>query len=171
MRAFGYNGYLLRNARVEVRVVYTAFLVLVAIGLLTLAAFQIERVGPTPSRVAAYYRGGERGAEMAFAKSFRELVEVTHFHSFIMGVVFLVLAHLFIATPMGSGLKMAGILVAFAGLAGNLVSPWLVRYGSPAFAYAQLLSWAAEWVGFGAFVLVPIREMWCSHADDEYPPE
>lgn len=171
MRAFGSNGYLLREARVEVRLVYTGFLALVLVGMVTMAAFQLHHIGPTPSHAAAYYRGGEFGGEMLFPKTFRELVEVTHFHSFIMGIVYLVLAHLFIATPVRAALKRVCIVVAFAGLAGDLMAPWLICYLSAAFAYAQLVSWMAEWMGFGAFVFVPIVEMWFSNGRAEFPPE
>jgi len=171
MRAFASNGYLLRHARFEVRLVYTAFLLMAVIGMATMAAFQLWHVGPTPSRIEAYYRGGERGGEMTFAKTFRELVEVTHFHAFSMGVMYLILAHLFIATAVPPGLKRWLIVVAFVGLAGDLIAPWLIVYGSGAFAPVQLLSWLAEWIGFGAFIVVPLVEMWWSQERGEAPPE
>ena len=171
MRAFASNGYLLRDAKLDVRMVYTAFLLLVLIGMITMAAFQLYHIGPTPSRAATYYRGGESGGQMLFAKTFRELVEVTHFHSFIMGVVYLVLAHLFLATALGPGLKRTFVILTFCGLAGDLVSPWLIRYVAAGFAYMQLAAWLAEWTGFLAFLGVPIAEMWCSNGRDEFPPE
>ena len=171
MRAFAASGYLLRDARFEVRLIYTGFLLLVLLGMVTMAAFQLHHIGPTAARVAAYYRGGEVGGQMTFPKTFRELVEVTHFHSFIMGVVYLVLAHLFIATALRPALKQQLILVAFAGLAGDLVAPWCICYVSGAFAYLQVAAWLAEWVGFGAFICVPIIEMWCSDGRAEFPPE
>jgi len=171
VRAFGNHVYLLRNARREVRLIYTGFLLLVLIGMATMAAFQVHHIGLTPSRAAAYYRGGESGGQMTFAKTFRELVEVTHFHSFVMGVVYLVLAHLFIATTLSPALKQAAILVAFAGLTGDLLSPWLIRYVGGEFAYVQLTSWAAEWMGFLGFLCVPLWEMWFSDGGDDFPPE
>ena len=171
MRAFASNGYLLRDAKLEVRLVYTGFLLLVLVGMATMAAFQVYHIGPTPSRAAAYYRGGESGGQMMFAKTFRELVEVTHFHSFIMGIVYVVLAHLFLATSVTRGVKRAFVVLAFAGLAGDLVSPWLIRYVSGVFAYLQLASWVAEWLPFGAFVCVPMAEMWFNNGRDEFPPE
>lgn len=171
MRSFGSNGWLLSDARLEVRLVYSAFLVLVLVGMLTMAAFQLKHVGPTPERVAAYYRGGTRGAEMAFPKTFRELVEVTHFHAFIMGLVYLVLAHLFIATRVRDTVKRIVVVGAFVGLAGDLVGVWLVRYGSAAFAYLLVGSWGLEWVGFGAFVYYPMQEMWFPHGREGRPPE
>ena len=171
MRAFAGNGYLLRDARREVRIVYTGFLLLVLIGMVTMVAFQLYHIGPTPGRIAAYYRGGERVGEMTFAKTFRELVEVTHFHSFIMGVVYLVLAHLFIATAVRPALKQALIVVALAGLAGDLVAPWLIRYLSGGFAYIEITAWFAEWIGFAAFIFIPIGEMWFTNDRAEFPPE
>lgn len=171
MRAFASYGYLLRDAKLDVRLVYTAFLLLVLIGMITMGAFQLYHIGPTPSHAAAYYRGGESGGQMMFAKTFRELVEVTHFHSFIMGVVYLVLAHLFLATALGPGLKRGFVILAFLGLLGDLVSPWLIRYVAAGFAYLQIAAWVAEWAGFLAFVGVPIVEMWCSNGRDEFPPE
>jgi hypothetical protein len=171
MRAFVANGYQLRAARLEIRIVYTGFLILVIIGMLTMVAFQLRHIGPTPAAIAAHYRGGEHGGEMTFPKTFREIVEVTHFHAFTMGLVYLVLAHLFIATPVRPTLKRVLVVLAFAGLAGDLVSPWLVRYVSAAFAYVQLVSWAAEWIGFGAFVGVPIVEMWFIYGSEQLPPD
>lgn len=171
MRAFASSGYLLRDARLEIRLVYTGFLLLVLVGMATMAAFELHHIGPTPARVAAYYRGGEVGGQMTFPKTFRELVEVTHFHSFIMGIVYLVLAHLFVATPVRPAVKQRLIVLAFAGLAGDLVAPWLICYLSGGFAYLQVTAWIAEWIGFGAFVFVPIIEMWFSNGRAEFPPE
>ena len=90
MRAFGSGSYLLSEARLEVRLAYTGFLLLAVVGFASTAAFQLLHVGPTPSAIATHYRGGERGDVMTFAKTPRELVEATHFHAFTMGLVYLV---------------------------------------------------------------------------------
>ncbi|HVN83490.1 MAG TPA: hypothetical protein VMW17_01460 [Candidatus Binatia bacterium] len=171
MRAFTASSYLLRYARLEIRLIYTGFLLLALVGMVTMAAFQFRQIGPTPERIASYYRGGARGGEMAFPKTFRELVEVTHFHSFIMGIVYLVLAHLFVATSLSPPAKLWLISVGFAGLAGDLVGPWLIRYVAADFSYLQLASWLGEWVGFSAFVLCPLHEMWFRYEREEFPPE
>ena len=160
MRAFGTSSYLLSDARVEVRLVYSGFLLLTLIGFLTVAAFQLKHVGPMPADIVAYYRGGERGGTMIFAKTFRELVEVTHFHAFVMAVVYLILAHLLIATRAPEAVKRAAIGAGFVGLAGDLVGAWLIRYVAAGFAYLQVGFWLAEWVAFSAFVFFPMREMW-----------
>lgn len=162
MKAFARPAYLLRDARLEVRLVYTAFLIFVTIGMATVAAFEWIHVGPAPSRVASYYRGGEQHGEMemSFPKTFRELVETTHFHAFIMGVLYLVLAHLFLATRVPLVVQRFVILLAFAGLAGDLIAPWLIRYVAGGFSYLLVGSWLAEWTGFGALIAVPLGEMW-----------
>jgi hypothetical protein len=166
VRSFGSNGYLLSDARLEIRLVYSGFLVLVAIGLATMAIFQVGHIGPGPAAIAAYYRGGERGATMLFPKTARELVEVTHFHAFIMGIVYLVMAHLLVATRAPEPVKRAAIVLGFVGLAGDIAAAWLVRYVAAGFAYLLLAAWAAEWAAFGAFIYYPLREMWFSSGRD-----
>ena len=144
---------------------------LAVIGFATMAAFQLGHIGPTPADIAAYYRGGERAGAMTFAKTFRELVEVTHFHAFIVGVVYLVLAHLFLATSAPEWVKRAGVIVTFAGLAGDMLRIWLIRYASAAFAYTQVLFWGLEWAGFAALVLYPLREMWFRQNRNDLRPD
>ncbi len=171
MRAFATNGYRLRDTRIEIRLIYTGFLVLVLVGMATMAALQMHLIGWSPAALAAYYRGGDVGEAMSFGKSFRQLVETTHFHAFIMGVVYLVLAHLFVATPVRASWKRIVIVLAFAGLLGDLIVPWLIRYVAASFAYALIASWVAQWIGFGAFIAVPIREMWFVRPEGEIPPD
>ena len=120
MKVFGSSGYILSDARLDVRLVYTGFLVLVLVGMATMALFQVEAIGPGPTQIAAYFRGGERNGAMAFPKTFRELIELTHFHAFVMGVVYLVLAHLVLATSASDTVKRIAIVLAFAGLAGDV---------------------------------------------------
>jgi hypothetical protein len=160
VRAFSSSGYLLGNARMEVRLVYTGFLVLVTIGLATMAVVQIGHYGLTPGSIAIAVRGGELNGVMAFEKTFRELVELTHFHAFSMGVVYLILAHLIIATRAPRWVKQWSIIGGFAGLTGDIVGLWLVRYVAPVFAWLLLAAWAAEWFSFASFVIFPVWDMW-----------
>lgn len=166
MRAFASSSYRLGNARLEVRLAYSGFLVLTLIGMATMAAFQLHHIGATPGRVAAHYRGGEVAGQMTFAKTVRELVEVTHFHAFIFAVVYLVLAHLFIATAVSQGTKHGLIVLGFVGLFADLLAPWLICFVAAGFAYLQLFAWSAEWVSFGAFIFIPLREMWFGNDAD-----
>ena len=160
MRAFRSGNYLLSEARLEVRLTYTGFLVLAVIGFASTAAFQLFHVGPTPARIATYFCGGERGDVMVFPKTARELLEATHFHAFTMGLVYLVLAPLLLATSASERIKRAAVVVGFVAFAGDLAGGWLVRYGGAVFAPLLLACWVGQWWAFGAYVYFPVREMW-----------
>ena len=89
MRLFALSGYRLGGAPREVRLVYTGFVGFALVGLVTIGLFQAVQIGLRLSEVAAYYHGGETETAMTFPKTFIQLLKVTHFHAFIMGVVFL----------------------------------------------------------------------------------
>ena len=167
MKAFSNPGYMLANARIEVRLAYTGFLALTMIGMATMAVFQLGYVGPSPSAIAAYFLGGERDGVMLFAKPLRELVALTHAHAFVMSVVYLILAHLIIATTAPAVVKKWSVILGFGGLVGDVAGVWLIRYVSPLFAYSQIVSWLAEWAGFVAFVYYPLRDMWFFEDEDD----
>ena len=97
---------------------------------------------------------------MTFPKTFGQLLEVTHFHAFIMSVVFLVLGHLLLATGLSSYWKGGLLLSAFSGSMGDLAGGWLIRYVSVGFGILQLLAWMALWVGYGGMVIATLWEMW-----------
>jgi len=160
VKAFGSGGFLLSEARLEVRLAYSGFLLLASIGFASTAAFQLLHVGPTPAHIATYFRGGERGDVMIFPKTARELVEATHFHAFTMGLVYLVLAHLLLATSAPQGVKRGAVVVGLLAFAGDLAGGWLVRYAGAGFAPVLLACWVGQWAAFGAYVYFPIREMW-----------
>src|SRR5262249_2630751 len=103
---------------------------------------------------------GERDGVMVFAKPFRELVELTHAHAFVMGGVYLILAHLIIATTASPRVKLWSVVLGGAGLVVDVVNVWLIRYVSPLFAWVQVGAWAGEWVGFAVLVYYPLRDMW-----------
>ena len=160
MRAFGNSGYLLSDARLEVKLAYTGFLLLAAVGFASTAVFQLFHVGPTPALIAIHFRGGERGDVMVFAKTARELMEATHFHAFTMGLVYLVLAHLLLATTASERVKRVAVVVGLVAFAGDLAGGWLVRYGGAGFAPLLLLCWMGQWLAVGAYIYFPLWEMW-----------
>lgn len=158
MREFAKAGFRLRQAPATVRLAYGAFLAILVPGFATQAAFQLGRVGVTPSSIAAYYRGGERGDVMIFPKTAAQLLEVTHAHAFVMALVFLVLAHLCASTAAGPRLKRAAIVAALAGTLGDLAGPWLVRYVAPPFGWLLLAAWVLEALGYGTMVCLTAWE-------------
>lgn len=147
MREFGKGPFTLRHAARPLRLVYGGFLLLVAAGVATQLAFHIGRIGLTPSEVATYYRGSDAGEVMRFPKTPGQLLELTHAHAFTMAVIYLVLAHLFGSTRAPATFRAVVLVVAFAGTAGDLVAPWLIRYGAAWCAWIALAAWAAQATG------------------------
>lgn len=159
MREFASGRFRLRESPGWLRLVYGGFLLLTAVGLLTQAGFQAGRIGVSPTRIAIYYRGGETPQALSYPKSFGYLVEVTHAHAFVMGVTFLVLAHLFLGTSaLGPRAKGAVIVSSLAGMIVDLAAPWLIRYVAAGFAWLQLASWAALWLGTGTMLCLSFWE-------------
>lgn len=160
MKDFTDAHYRLFAARREIKLIYSGFLFFASVGMLTIGLYQFKRIGATYDLVVAYYRGGDLGQEMAFPKTFTQLLETTHFHAFLMGIVFLVLAHIFIATSLSSRVKWSFLSLAFFSSLGDIAGIWLIRYLSPVFAVLQLACWLAMWLGYGMLILAPLYEMW-----------
>ena len=167
MKAFSNPAYMLANARLEVRLAYTGFLVLVVIGFATIAVFDLGHIGPLPADIAIHFRGGERDGAMVFPKAFRELVELTHAHAFVMGGTYLILGHLIIATTAPPRVKVWSVVGGFGGLIADVIGVWLIRYVSAVFAYTQIAAWLAQWGSVAVLVYYPLRDMWFFHDTDD----
>ena len=160
MKNFATPSFRLRDASFEIRLVYTLFLLLILAGLVTTWFFQFQRIGISYERIVVYYLGGEIGGQMFFAKNPNALLEETHFHAFSMSVVFLILAHLFMATSLSRGAKLFFILTTFFSHVFDMGGSWLTRMVSPMFAYLLIFSWVGLWLGYAGMILVPLYEMW-----------
>jgi hypothetical protein len=160
MRDFAAPTFRLSRASHEARLVYTGFLLLTTIGLATTGGMEALRVGIRPAAIAAHYRGGEVGEEMAFPKSAGVLMETAHFHAFVMAVVFLVLAHLFLATGYSDRAKRGWIAAALASTVADLAAPWLIRYGAGGFALPLVAAWVGLCASYGVMIAGALWEMW-----------
>ena len=160
MKNFAHSSFRLRESSFEIRLVYSLFLLFILGGLATTWAFQFQRIGFSYERIVAYYLGGEIQGQMFFPKNLNALLEETHFHTFTMSVVFLILSHLFLATSLGRATKLLFILVTFFSHAADMGSTWLIRLQSAGFAYVLLASWVGLWVGYLGMILIPLYEMW-----------
>lgn len=164
MKNFSYSSFRLGSASFEIRLVYTLFLFFILAGLATTWAFQYHRIGLSYDRIVTYYLGGEIQGQVFFPKNINILLEETHFHTFMMSVVFLILAHLFLGTSLRKGAKTFIILGTFLAHIGDMASTWLIRFYSPIFAYLLSASWFGLWIGYAAMLLIPLHEMWLSRA-------
>ena len=160
MKNFAYSSFRLRDASFEIRLVYSLFLLFIIGGLVTTWVFQFQRIGFNYERVVVYYLGGEIRGQVFFPKNLNVLLEETHFHAFMMSVVFLILSHLFLATSLRRTTKLFFILVTFFSHAADMGGTWLTRTHSAGFGYLLLASWIGLWVGYLGMTLIPLYEMW-----------
>ncbi len=168
MKSFSRPQYRIGNAPVEIKWIYTFFLIFLIVGFATIVGYAFLQIGFAPQTVAEHYRGSVEGGEgMAFAKSFSALLETTHFHAFIMGIIYLTLAHLFVATETPRKLKLGLIASGFAFTFLDLLLPWVIRYGSAALAPALLVSWVGQWVAYMGMILISLYDLWLRKS----PPE
>jgi len=149
----------LEQSSQEIRVIYTLFIVFALVGHLSFILISVYRIGPTVSEIVRHYRG-DPSNEMSFPKEFMELLEVTHFHAYIEGILLLVLAHLFAAAPLAKKIKMTVIATAFGSTFLDLSAPWLIRYLTPYAAYLQVLAWAGMCVSYLPLTFAPLYYLW-----------
>jgi len=143
----------------EIRLIYSLFIVFALVGHLSFILISVTRIGPTVSKIISHYRG-DPSNEMSFPKEFMELLEVTHFHAYIEGILLLVLAHLFAAVPLSRKIKLIVIATAFGSTFLDLSAPWLIRYLSPYAAYFQILAWIGMCGSYLPLTLAPFYYLW-----------
>ena len=109
-----------------------------------LVAFWITNVGMyfsrmslSPASVVAYYNGSED--EFRAPRSFGSMMETTHMHLPMMGMVLLFLSHLVIFVPMAREAKVGFILTAFVMALLEESGGWLVRFVSPSLAPLKIV--------------------------------
>ena len=140
------------------RLIMTYFLVfmLAASGLSIYMSVQKTRL--SAAGAAEYYRGGEEG--MLFPKEEAELLETSHFHLFIMPVVFLTTGHLFLLSAWTRRWKTLVISSCFVYIALDVAKPWLVRFVGVGWGVLAPVNSALLGATLLLCILVPIYEMW-----------
>ncbi len=116
----------------------------------TNAAMYFTRMGLTPASVQAYYLGSAE--EFSSPRSAASLLETTHAHLPVMGMVLLLLTHLLIFAPGTERFKKNMITGVFLSALLGEASGWLIRFGSPGFAWLKIVSFAVFQLGLGALI-------------------
>lgn len=102
----------------------------------TNGALYFNKMSLTPSSVVEYYLGNEETFKQP--RTYQGLLEVAHFHLFAMGMLLLVLTHLMLFVPVGSGTKLVLIVLPFIAALVSEGGGWLVRFVHPAFAWVKI---------------------------------
>jgi hypothetical protein len=111
-------------------------------------AMFFSRMGVEPSSVVAYYNGSE--ADFTPPRSAASMLEVTHMHLPMMGLVLLLLTHLLIFVPLRGPWKRALIVGTFFFAILSEGGGWLVRFVSPSLAVVKIIGF----VGLQALLAV-----------------
>lgn len=99
-------------------------------------AMYFNRMGLSSRSVVDYYNGSEE--DFRPPRSAASMLETTHMHLPMMGMVLLFLTHLLIFVPVGRSVKAGLILTAFAGAMLQEGGGWLVRFVHPGLAPAKI---------------------------------
>ena len=156
MREFAQKGSVLRRLDRGPKIVYTAFLCFLLLGLLTSALLHADSMGSSAASAAAYWNGDEAG--MVYPKSPRQILELTHFHLFTEPLIWLVVAHLY---HMGRGRALIS-LGTLLSMGAQIALPWLITQASPAFSLLSLPATAGLVVGLCWMITASLRELWWS---------
>lgn len=131
-------------------------------------AMYFSRMGFTPSSVERYYLGAEE--DFRPPRTFGSMLEVTHVHLPIIGIVTLMLTHLLIFAPLSDRAKYGFIGAAFASALLNEGAGWLVRFVHPGFAALKIAAFLA-FQGVLAYLLVGLAAFLLASARDTRPNE
>jgi len=113
----------------------------------TNGALYFTKMGLTPSSVVSYYNGSE--ADFRAPRSAASMLEVTHMHLPMMGMVLLLLTHLAIFVPSSRRARIGLIVTAFVSALLQEGGGWLVRFVSPSMAPVKI----AGFVGLQGSIL------------------
>ena len=161
---FAYQRFRLWRAPLQTRVLLTLFNGMIVVATAVSVLMYRVRTGLTPGGARAYYLGNEgtaqAGDEMLFARSFKELLDVTHDHAFSQPFLFFVLCHIFALTRVSDRVKIAVYVASFGSVLIDLASPWVIRYVSPGFAALQIANGVLMTAALITLLAVPVYEMW-----------
>jgi hypothetical protein len=116
-------------------------------------AMFFSRMGLEPSSVVAYYNGSE--AEFTPPRSAASMLETTHMHLPMMGLVLLLLTHLLIFAPLRGAWKRTSIVGVFLFAILSEGGGWLVRFVDPSLAPVKIAGFLGLQVGL-AFLLAAL---------------
>ena len=116
-------------------------------------AMYFSRMGLDAASVVAYYNGSE--ADFTPPRSPSSMLETTHMHLPMMGLVLLLLTHLLIFVPLRGSWKRIFIAGAFVFAMLSEGAGWLVRFVSPSLAPVKIVGFLGLQAGL-AFLLAAL---------------
>lgn len=115
-------------------------------------AMYFARMDLSASSVVSYYNGSEE--DFRPPRSVASMLETTHMHLPMMGIVLLFLTHLLIFVPLDRALKVGLILTAFLGAMLQEAGGWLVRFVHPGLAPTKIVGFVLLQAALGVVLVV-----------------
>lgn len=156
-------GLSLSNANASTKVLLTLFLLSTLAGLAVALLQYHARAEFTVQGSIEWIRGNEADLEARAikpAKTYRELIAITHDHAFALPILLFVLLHLTALTSIGEKAKIALYLAGFLSLAAALSAPWLVAYRGPGWNVLMRWSGIALCAVIALSAALGLFEMW-----------
>ncbi|MBI5597183.1 MAG: hypothetical protein HY928_13910 [Elusimicrobia bacterium] len=113
-------------------------------------AMYFQRMGLSPASVRDYYLGSADG--FSNPRSLASMTETAHGHFAMMGLVLLLVTHLFLFAPFSDKAKSRLVWAAFGSALLEEASGWLVRFVDPGFAALKVASFLAFQAVLGGLV-------------------
>jgi hypothetical protein len=120
----------------------------------------------TTASVVDHFLGDED--EFRSPRTYRGMLELTHFHLFAMGMLMMVLTHLALFVPVGAPLKIALILVPFFSALASEGTSWLVRYGGAGFAWTKIAGFLMLQGSLAALVAIALWSVFAGRQGENY---
>lgn len=143
------------------RALYATYLAFTTLGLLSAALLHADGLGVDGTTAAAWWRGDDVAT---YAKSYRQLAELTHFHLFTEPVVLLVVAHLYALGGDSPRRKVAAIVTTAASMTGQILLPWITTYGTALAGVLFLPVHALLLGGFAYMIGQAARDLWAARS-------
>jgi hypothetical protein len=140
------------------RLVLAGFLVYVAIFWIVNFLLFFAHMDLSYASIVDHYRGSEE--RFAQPRSYKVLLEISHFHLFAMGVLLLTMTHLVLFVPLAVRAKAWLVLASFATGLLDEASGWLVRFVHPGFAWAKMLGFVGLQASLGIMIAAVAWAVW-----------
>lgn len=168
MRFFSPGIRQLAKFSLPMKISLTFFVAFMLLGLATSIALYHQQFAFDSGQASTYYLGNadEVDAEVFFVeKSYRQMLEVTHFHVYILPIVYLGFIHLYFLSTRSDREKIAMSFLVFGSAFVEILLPWIVRYALPGasglfWLSGGILSVTTVWMSF-----VCLMEMWAPESN------
>lgn len=168
MRYLAGDNWYLSNYTPSMKVALSFFVLFVLLGLASSIALQYNQTQFETSKAETYYLGnqGQKNVDTFYVKkSYRELLEVAHFHLYIMPIIYLAYVHLYFLTKRSETEKVIVTIVTFLALLSEIATPWLIRFVSGDFSYLFWFSGLGITIPTIWMAMIILKALWIPSSD------